>query len=341
MNQPWIHSPKIDTIYILSPPIIATIVVFLFHRQMLHIEHNHSFLTWLVLIVFIDVAHVYATLFKTYFVAAEFKKHKTRYLLTPILGLLISIGLYSVGSLVFWSVLAYIAVYHFIRQQYGFMRIYARQETKKQWKVLLENTTIYATMLYPMAYWFLSPPRRFSWFMPNEFFVFHHPSCLLYLGYLYVFIVLMYLGYIAKLFYDTKYFNIPKNVLIAGTAISWYVGIVAYNNDLVFTLLNVVTHGIPYMALVYLKEVKQTENKPVWYKHYLQGTIGIAVYVLVLLAIAFSEEFIWDILVWKEQFSFALPNLSKWHIIIVPLLSLPQLTHYILDGFIWKTTKPI
>jgi hypothetical protein len=29
-------------------------------------------------------------------------------------------------------------------------------------------------------------------------------------------------------------------------------------------------------------------------------------------------------------------DLSEWKMYLVPLLAVPQLTHYILDGFIWK-----
>jgi hypothetical protein len=51
-----------------------------------------------------------------------------------------------------------------------------------------------------------------------------------------------------------KEFNIPKNAVIVGTLLSWYLGLVYFNNDLIFTLLNVISHGIPYIALVYLKK---------------------------------------------------------------------------------------
>jgi len=44
------------------------------------------------------------------------------YSLVPVLGLTIGIALYSEGELVFWRVLAYLAVFHFIRQQYGWLR---------------------------------------------------------------------------------------------------------------------------------------------------------------------------------------------------------------------------
>jgi hypothetical protein len=49
----------------------------------------------------------------------------------------------------------------------------------------------------------------------------------------------------------TRTFNVPRNLLLAGTLVSWYVGIVLFNGDLIFTLLNVVSHGIPYLALVW------------------------------------------------------------------------------------------
>ena len=53
-----------------------------------------------------------------------------------------------------------------------------------------------------------------------------------------------------------------------------------------------------------------------------------------LFSIAFSEEFFWEILVWKEHVSFLDFEISSFlMMIIVPLLAMPQLTHYLLDGF--------
>jgi hypothetical protein len=59
-----------------------------------------------------------------------------------------------------------------------------------------------------------------------------------------------------------------------------------------------------------------------------------------LFSIAFSEEFFWEVLVWKEHVSFLDFEISSFlTMIIVPLLAMPQLTHYLLDGFIWKRKK--
>ena len=61
MQQPWIHKAKTDSIFILSPSFLVVSIVFLFQKQLQQIETKYSFYTWLFLIVFIDVAHVYAT----------------------------------------------------------------------------------------------------------------------------------------------------------------------------------------------------------------------------------------------------------------------------------------
>ena len=29
-------------------------------------------------------------------------------------------------------------------------------------------------------------------------------------------------------------------------------------------------------------------------------------------------------------------NVGAWNVVIVPLLAVPQFTHYVLDGFVWK-----
>ena len=337
MEQPWIHKAKIDSVFILLPSFLVVAMVFLFQDQLQLIEEQYSFYTWLFLIVFIDVAHVYATLFKTYFVASEFQKRKKLLIGLPIICFVIGMILFSFGSAIFWSVLAYIAVFHFIRQQYGFMRLYARNEPKK-W-AWIDNLIIYSATVYPMLFWFLSPTRKFNWFVENEFYRFESPLALEILGWIYTVILLFYVIRTIYFSFKNNYFNIPKNAIINGTILSWYFGIVYFNNDLVFTLLNVVSHGIPYIALIYLSEI---EKKPAtelgWlqqFKHYR----GILIFILILLVIAFSEEYLWEFLVWNEQFSTTDHDFSNWYFLIVPFLTVPQFTHYLLDGFIWKTKK--
>lgn len=340
MTQPWIHKAKTDSLFILLPPFIILAIVFFCQRWLVTLENEYSFYTWLFLVVFIDVAHVYATLFKTYLVPEAFKEKRKLLIFLPIICFLIGLCLFSMGSKVFWVVLAYIAVFHFIRQQYGFMRLYSRFESKCRLKVLLDNCTIYAATLYPMAYWFMSTPREYTWFMPNEFFTYKNDLLLQWLGYAYISILLVYSLSVIYQVFKAGHFNIPKNAVVAGTALSWYFGIVYYNNDLIFTMLNIISHGVPYMALIYLSEIKQKPSPSSGIFTYLNDHKGIIIFIGILFVLAFSEEYLWEVMVWNEQFSVSDKSIfTNWHFLLVPLLVVPQFTHYILDGFIWKSKK--
>lgn len=340
MKQPWIHKAATDSLFILSPPFFILGVVFCCQGWLKQIESDYSFYTWLIFVVFIDVAHVYATLFKTYFVPKAFQEKKKLLIALPILCFIMGMVLFMMGSVIFWTVLAYVAVFHFIRQQYGFMRLYSRNEVKGKVGVLIDNLAIYAATGYPMVYWFMSSPRKFTWFMPNEFFTYSNTALLQVFTVVYIVFLLLYVFKTAYIFYKTRYFNIPKNAIIAGTAASWYFGIVYFNNDLVFTMLNIVSHGVPYMALIYLKEVRQYKKQfSTGILGYLNKHKSIFIYVGILIILAFSEEYLWEVMVWNEQFSVGSAISESWHFLLVPLLVVPQLTHYILDGFIWKTKK--
>jgi hypothetical protein len=335
--QPWIHKAKTDGTFILAPSFIVLAIVFLFQNWLIEIENVYSFYTWLFLIVFIDVAHVYSTLFKTYFVASEFQRRKRLYIGLPIFCFLIGFILFLFGSQVFWSVLAYVAVFHFIRQQYGFMRLYSRNEDKTY--AWIDNFIIYTATIYPMLYWFISPKRKFNWFVENEFLKYENPKLLIVLTWIYFSIIVFYIVKTAYNSIKSNYFNIPKNAIVIGTMLSWYFGIVYFNNDLVFTVLNIVSHGIPYMSLIYLNEIEKKTKEDLGILNMLKHYKGIFIFVVILFIIAFSEEFLWEIFVWNEQFSTTIFDFSNWQFILVPLLTVPQFTHYLLDGFIWKSKK--
>ena len=336
MKQPWIHNAKTDWWFILSSPFWVLLIIFLFQKQIREIEAEYSFYTWLFLIVFVDVAHVYSTLFKTYFVKEEIKRRKLLYWRIPVVSWILGLILYQFGSLVFWSGLALIAVYHFIRQQYGFMRIYARFEPNN-WSKTIDEVAVYSATIYPMLYWFKTP-RAFTWFVENEFnWLKNLPD---YTG----FITILYVGilgiWIIKTVFEifkTRQFNIPKIALIAGTYLSWYFGIVYFNNDLVFTFLNVVSHGIPYVALIYIREIRQKQQLKSL--SVFKSTFGVLLFIGVILGFAFFEEFLWETLIWREHFSLDFKVPSNWFQFLIPLLVVPQLTHYLLDGFIWRKPR--
>jgi hypothetical protein len=340
MKQPWIHNAKTDGWFILSPPFLILLIIFLFQKQIQGLENQYSFYTWLFLIVFVDVAHVYSTLFKTYFVKEEIQKRKLLYYGIPALSWVLGLILYQFGSLTFWSVLALIAVFHFIRQQYGFMRIYARFEPNN-WSKIIDEVAIYSATIYPMLYWFKTP-RAFTWFVENEFnWLQNIPDYRDFITVLYFIILTVWVFKTIFEFVKSRKFNIPKIALITGTYLSWYFGIVYFNNDLVFTFLNVISHGIPYVALIYIREIQQKESQQLNKLSIFKSTFGITLFILIILGFALFEEFLWEILIWREHFSFNFKISLNWFQVLVPLLVVPQLTHYLLDGFIWRKPKKV
>lgn len=341
MRQPWIYNGKTDGLFILLPPFLVLFFIIIFQSQIQYLENHYSFFIWLFLIVFVDVAHVYSTLFKTYFVKEEFRKRKKLYIIIPVIGFVVGLVLYQFGSLFFWSALALVAVFHFIRQQYGFMRIYARKEPNTISKKI-DELAIYSATIYPMLYWFKTP-RVFTWFMANEFtWMQKLPDYRPYILVVYLSIVGIWVLKTLYLWNKNKSFNIPKNMIIIGTYLSWYFGIVYFNNDLIFTLLNVLSHGIPYIALIYIREIKQKDEIQLKKLSIFKTSLGIILFVGVIIGLAFFEELLWEVLVWRENISVnaIFPSLS-FQQFLIPLLVVPQLTHYLLDGFIWKKPEKI
>lgn len=156
---------------------------------------------------------------------------------------------------------------------------------------------------------------------------------------LYISIILLFVLRTLFIYIKQRQFNIPKNAIIIGTILSWYFGIVHFNNDLIFTLLNVVSHGIPYIALIYINEIERKNSDELGILRNLKSFKGLILFLLFILVIAFFEEYLWEILIWKEQYSISNLDLTNWQFLLIPLLTVPQFTHYLLDGFIWKTKQ--
>ena len=349
-QQAWIKSGLTDSIFILSPPFLALLVVMLFPAEFKN-SGNMPVEYWVVLIVMIDVAHVYGTLYRTYFNPDEFKKRHPLLISVPLFCYVAGVMLYSFNGIIFWRALAYLAVYHFVRQQYGFMRIYSRKENSNNLCKYIEAAAIYVATIYPLLYWhFTGTHKNFKWFVDGDFVLSQSGLVLFISKVIYILIIAAYLAKEFWVIYSTRSFNIPKNLIIAGTFLSWYFGIIYYNGDMAFTTLNVVSHGIPYMALVWVSERKRYEETKEKKTTLLRLTFskygGVLCFAGLIIFFAYTEEGLWDGLIWKEHQQFfkpfsALPSINENVILalIVPFLALPQSTHYVLDGFIWRIRK--
>ncbi len=351
-KQPWLYKPSIEWLFILLPPFFCLLFVICF-PALFKAGNEMPDYWWVILILLVDVGHVYSTLYRTYLNPLAWRKYRQPMQWIPVFALLLFVVIYSMSATAFWVVLAYLAVFHFVRQQYGIFQLYSRKEERNDWERKIDVVTIYAATLYPLLYWHFSGDRAFNWFVEGDFFIGYMPQLLPVLGVLYCLVLTAYC--LKEIYYSIKRkkVNVPKNTVALGTILSWYLGIVYFNGDMAFTLFNVISHGIPYMALIWMyvqrenSDSNPARSKP-FYKIFFSH-FGLPLFIISLALLAYVEEGLWDAMLWKEHTSVfgIFSNFndvikgSVWLNFLIPLLALPQIVHYIIDGFIWRQQKTI
>jgi hypothetical protein len=336
IHSPWLFSARIDLTVFLGSALLSLLALWIgAEAGVLHDDTPDW--AWVPAVLLIDVAHVHATWFRVYLAPGEFHRRPWLYSLVPLIAFALGIALYSEGARLFWRVLAYIAVFHFVRQQYGWIALYRRrlneQDTLGQW---IDTATIYAATVYPLIYWHTHLPRRFWWFLSNDFTAL--PVIIDTIARpLYWLLMCTYVAKSAYTWVVRNEGNPGKDIVVLTTAVCWYVGIVSFNSDYAFTVTNIIIHGVPYFALVYWysRTHYQRDATPAFSVDLVRNP---AWFLCSLWAVAYAEELLWDRSIWHERsWLFGQEwHTTAWAMFIVPLLALPQITHYILDGFLWK-----
>ncbi len=332
----WLFSAPVDLGVFLGSALLA-LALLAIGAQAGVLDGKTPEWTWVPAVLLIDVAHVWATGFRVYFDTAELKRRPWLYALVPVLGFVAGVALYSEGELVFWRVLAYLAVFHFIRQQYGWVMLYrARLGERDRFGYWLDTAAIYLASVYPLTYWHAHLPRQFSWFLANDFLSVPFLTALeRAMRPVYWVVLAAYIGRSLHRAFVLRQMNPGKDIVVVTTAVCWYVGIVTFNSDYAFTVTNVVIHGVPYLALVYWYARARRAQAASPYRFL---TTNVVPFLATLWVIAYVEELFWDRGVWHER-SWLFGggwNTGTFKLFLVPLLALPQLTHYVLDGFIWR-----
>jgi hypothetical protein len=332
----WLFSARVDLSVFLGSAIVSLIALWVGARVGV-LQDDAPDWAWIPAVLLIDVAHVYATGFRVYLDTDELRRRPWLYALVPLIGFGFGVALYSEGELVFWRALAYVAVFHFIRQQYGWVSLYrARAGERDILGKWIDTITIYAATLYPLIYWHTHLPRRFWWFMARDFaaipLMIERIAEPIYWAALAAYATRSSYRWLIR-----REGNPGKDIVVVTTAVCWYVGIVAINSDYAFTVTNVIIHGVPYLALIYWysrMRMTATGGRGV-YRIFARGP---AAFLFMLWALAYVEEMIWDRGVWQERgWFFGAPwDVASLKVVLVPLLALPQITHYILDGFVWR-----
>lgn len=348
----WLMSKWLDLL-VLFLPVWALWIVF-FSNAAYFKSIDLPLWAWVLFILGIDVSHVWSSLFRSYLVKDEFQAQKKILILAPIIAIVGSVILISISVPTFWRVMAYLAVFHFIKQQYGFVALYKLKRQEKRKQLLSDKYIIYIATIYPVVFWHFNSASNFNWFAANDFFALHTllgnaasvlPMVFSVLNVIYWVLMAAWLLQEVSAIRKGEKVATGKLFWVLTTAVNWWFGIVYFNSDVIFSISNVVAHGIPYLALVYFYRLKkqelQTFNKP----SFLWRFRWVFTLLFTVVIAALVEEYFWDMLIYRERTSFfenIYPyNWSQvkerwWLIIAMALLALPQQVHYIIDGFIWK-----
>lgn len=348
MRSPWLWSPRLDLAIFVGTAAIALGLVALGPALGVPPNGDGPEWSWIIGVLMVDVAHVWSTAFVVYLDPLEFRRRRTLYLAVPIAAWLIGIALYQLGEASFWRVVAYLAIFHFVRQQWGWVAMYrARAGEHSRLGRAIDATAIYAATLYPLLVWHTQLPKAFWWMregdlvpLPNYF---ARGAGAVWAIALVAYLVAAIVAAHRRRAHaaDGPATNWGKHAVVGTTAACWYVGIVATNSDYAFTVTNVFIHGIPYLALVFHYGRTASVDAP----HGLAARLlsrGALPFLATLWAVAYCEELLWDRAVWHDRpwlfgdsgtaSTFALA-------VLVPALAAPQLTHYILDGILWRRSQ--
>ncbi|HEX2692339.1 MAG TPA: hypothetical protein VHN14_37285 [Kofleriaceae bacterium] len=334
----WIFSRPIDLAVFGGTAIVSLLLVL---AGPSHGESSPEW-TWIIGVLLVDVAHVWSTAFVVYLDPAEWRRRTALYAITPLACFAAGVALYACGEAVFWRALAYLAVFHFIRQQYGWVMMYrARGGERDRAGRWLDGATVYAATLYPLIVWHTRLPRAFWWMKPGDFVAGLPAVTATVSGWIWAALLATYALRAVVAIALRRPVVWGKHVVVASTAACWYAGIVASNADYAFTVTNVFIHGVPYLALVYLyarAASREPTSRGGATARLIDRKRGLVVFCATLWAIAYLEELIWDRAIWHDRSwlfgaGIDVGRAAMW---LVPLLAVPQLTHYVLDGFLWR-----
>ncbi|KAJ9471086.1 hypothetical protein DIPPA_09702 [Diplonema papillatum] len=340
-DRKWIFSARLDFIAHVLPVLAGLALGPLFWR---FVEPNELPLWgYLVIVVFCDVGHVWGTIFRTYLDTEENGRRWALYNLSPV-ALFAGMFLvhYTVSEAYFWMFVGYLAIFHFIRQQWGFLCLYRARAGEADGR-MADCLVHLAGALGPILWWHSSPDREFDWFMRDDPFLVRIPpevgkpvAVALWGAALGVYCVMQVAAYRAGTW------NEGKCACMAGCWVTWAFGVL-FPHKLVALLFLNMFHAAPSYMIVYFtaRNKWRLQKPPTDAERFVRWCTlpgRWPYYLAFFVTIAVVEEVIWELFIWRDYF----PDVAKFELtplgksFFTALLSLPQVVHYFLDAFIWK-----
>lgn len=277
----------------------------------------------------VDGSHVYSTFYVSYIDKGVKEKLKLHLIFIPLLIYLTAFGLTYAGSQAsFITILAYAAGIHFIRQEFGWMKIATRlDKAAPTWLNWIDKFTVYGMTIFPIVYFFRASNDGF-WYQKGDIFLFPDTFSNIVIMFFWPTVIVFLVANLYHTF-KTKVFNLTKFLVFINTFFGWYVAKVVVGNPYLAVWLVIFHHGLPYYLIIFKTE-RVSQNLPILKS--LEKLKYPAMYLSCagFFLIWYSFHWEWDFISSMKK---AAPILSA---AIYASAVTPQFTHFILDGFIWK-----
>lgn len=333
----WVFSAKADIVLFLVMPVLIGLLNWA--------DPARDLVLFLIYLAFyLDTFHVYVTAVPL--VADPLGESRSYFIKGVMISavaffLFLIFGIYSkiAGKsfhIVTGQLLNYGAIWHFYRQQYGWMRISSKKDPKGFiFNDYVDSFFIFVITMIPVLIshsplladkpWFTGVPYAFEISHGWGFFL-----LILYWSCTFTYVALQVLfKNMGKINY-----NWPKYILIFSTFFCWYMSFMSsFKSSGIGYIIFI--HSVPYLYLI-AGNIKNGFVR------------GFRLTVLTLIGIALAFLFMQSARYYfpETRYKFApfLPADLRWvpeplHLVLWCLLLTPVLAHYLLDGFVWKRRK--
>jgi hypothetical protein len=339
MNEPWLFGRRTDLL-LFGGSAAMGIVVLAAGRLTAGPGGDAPF--WMIpaVLVSVDLSHVWATGWR---VLGDGDLPGTSLPLTLFVALgswAAGIALFSSSELLFWRVLAYLAIFHVVRQQYGWVALYRRKNGEGEEGRRLDAAVIYGATLAPLVSWH-TRTQRFEFFLQGELLSgLPEGAATAAYGLFGTVLAAWSLKEVLRA-RSGRRVSWGKVLIVAATTTTWLLGTIALNAEWAFSVTNIFIHGIPYLGLVWLtsrRDAEQRAGNCARARLVDRATANPAIFLAPIVVIALIQCWGWDVYIPRDPL-LARPETGLSAVflaVLVPLLAVPQATHYVLDALLWK-----
>lgn len=329
----WVFSRRADYFLFLLIPLVAVFIYLRFIPETAKGRHSVDFFP----LVVVDAAHIYATLFVSYFSAYHLKKYWNSFTYIPVAIVLASVTLLLLFPEVFFSVLPMIILFHVGRQQIGWLALTKQRLTEPSWRSNFDRGFIYICCYASFVSVYASDFQNNYYAYPGDFLRLPHwlgPVTLalasIYMG------VFLYLELIS--FLRLKKISEPRTLILTSTFLFWVVPLIFFKDVEMFDFVIILLHGIPYILFSF-KTGYKLNGSVLKIKNYAPSFVAglFMIFVLAFTEVHINSFIAVDPVPTLQKFNGLIPRLSTIALLLV--VWLPSLSHYIFDGIIWRFSR--